>query len=99
MYRCEFPGCKYETKTKLLIEKHHIKPRSQNGTNKRNNLIWLCPEHHRCIYVPDMKRGIHSIKHPKSIIIHGWKESTGGRVLVYELIDINVIEYYFIEKE
>lgn len=41
--RCCYPNCR-ET---LALDVHHITPRSKGGTNKENNLIVLCPTHHR----------------------------------------------------
>jgi uncharacterized membrane protein len=41
--RCCYPNCR-ET---LALEVHHIIPRAEGGTNKENNLIVLCPNHHR----------------------------------------------------
>jgi 5-methylcytosine-specific restriction endonuclease McrA len=41
--RCCYPNCK-ET---LALEVHHIIPRAEGGTNKENNLVVLCPNHHR----------------------------------------------------
>lgn len=41
--RCCYPNCK-ET---LALDVHHIKPRAEGGSNKENNLIVLCPTHHR----------------------------------------------------
>jgi hypothetical protein len=41
--RCCYPNCK-ET---LALDVHHITPRAEGGTNKENNLIVLCPTHHR----------------------------------------------------
>jgi hypothetical protein len=81
-----------------MIEYHHIVPKCKNSSNKKNNRIWLCSKHHRCIYIPDIKGGIHAIKHKDSIILHGWKQSTGGRVLEFEKVDTNNIDYYFIEE-
>lgn len=41
--RCENPKCK-ETQ---FLEVHHIIPRGEGGSNRRNNLIVLCPTCHR----------------------------------------------------
>ncbi len=41
--RCENPNC---NKTQFL-EVHHIIPRGEGGSNRRNNLIVLCPTCHR----------------------------------------------------
>lgn len=40
--RCCYPNCSQS----VGLEVHHIIPRSQGGTNKENNLIVLCPNHH-----------------------------------------------------
>jgi hypothetical protein len=93
MYCCEFPECKYITLNRFQIHYHHIISVKDNGTNKPKNRIWLCPVHHNQIYIPNSKRGIHSIKTENSIILLGWLQSTSGQVLEY--IDINGnINYY-----
>lgn len=40
---CCYPNCK-ET---IALDVHHIIPRDEGGTNRDNNLIVLCPVHHR----------------------------------------------------
>ena len=42
-HRCQAPGC---GRTRFL-EVHHIKPRSQGGNNKQENLVTLCGSCHR----------------------------------------------------
>jgi len=41
--RCCYPHCN-ET---IALDVHHIIPRSEGGTSKENNLVVLCPTHHR----------------------------------------------------
>lgn len=41
--RCCYPRCK-ET---ITLDVHHIVPISEGGTNKENNLVVLCANHHR----------------------------------------------------
>lgn len=97
LYECRFPGCSFSTDVRSLIDEHHIIPRAMPGTsNKKQFLIYLCPEHHRCIYVPGAKRGQHSVKHKDSIIIEGRRESTHGQVLLYEKVsDGKKYAYYY----
>lgn len=35
----------------LYIEKHHFIPKSQNGSDLPDNLIKLCPNHHRLLHL------------------------------------------------
>ena len=86
-YFCEFPGCDYRTYEKSQINLHHIKPKELGGVNAKYNRIYLCPTHHTKIYIPKSKRGIHTKKGVDSIIIIGWLQSTGGKVLEY--VDVN----------
>lgn len=82
-YRCKFPGCQYSTKTRTQIHRHHIVPREQGGINKSINRIELCPTHHTKIHIPTASKGMHAKKSDDSIILLGWRESTGGRMLHY----------------
>lgn len=89
-YKCQFPGCTYETNQKSQIHNHHIVPKENNGTNKKYNLINLCPNHHSKIYIENSKHGIHSIKGDDSIILLGWKYSTSGNLLEYKDLNGNI---------
>jgi len=97
MYRCEFPGCDYVCEGRSQIHEHHIIPKKLNGSNKKSNKIYVCPNCHTRIYVPGMRNGIHSIKNKDSIIINGWLGSTNGRVLEYINSSGN-IDYYFMKE-
>lgn len=88
MYKCESPICVgYETENRHQIHCHHIIPREHGGNNKKSNLIFLCPNCHSCVFIEESTQGIHSIKTKNSIILNGWLQSSGGRVLEY--IDSN----------
>jgi len=39
-----------------LIETHHLVPFSRGGSNKRSNLILLCPNHHRIAHLTNGKK-------------------------------------------
>lgn len=41
--KCCYPDCKEN----ITLEVHHIIPRSEGGSNKENNLIVLCNNHHK----------------------------------------------------
>lgn len=41
--KCCYPGCQ----ERESLDVHHINPRRESGNNKENNLIVLCPTHHR----------------------------------------------------
>jgi hypothetical protein len=85
-YQCEFPNCDYETNIRSQINKHHIVSKQQGGSNKEYNMIWLCPTHHTKIYIPECKKGIHSIKSEDSVIIHRWLSGTiSSKILEYEI--------------
>ena len=89
MYKCNFPGCVYETEHRHLIHNHHIVSKSNGGSNKHHNLVMLCPNCHGKIFQPDAKRGIHSIKGKESIELIGKVRSTGGLLLEYKNPDGN----------
>lgn len=82
-YCCWFPGCSYKTCSKSQIHVHHIVPREMGGKDDKWNKVWLCPTHHSHIYVPGSVSGIHSVKSSGSIIILGWRTTSGGRMLEY----------------
>jgi 5-methylcytosine-specific restriction endonuclease McrA len=98
MYYCEYPNCNYQTDIRSKINYHHIIPKSKSGSNKNFNRIWLCPNCHTSIYIPEETKGIHSKFNDNSIIILGWKLSTAGKILEYKLINSNEILYYLKEK-
>lgn len=92
-YHCEFPNCTYETNQRSHIHIHHIIPREFGGCDKKWNKIFLCPNCHATkIFVPNSS-GIHSYKTKETIVIKGWRISTGGRMLEY--IDANGEVCYF----
>lgn len=91
MFSCEFPYCDYSTNDRSKIDYHHIIPREHDGTNDEWNLIYLCPNHHRRIYISGT-HGNHSRKSEDSIEINGWKSSTGGKILEY--IENGEVCYY-----
>lgn len=41
--KCCYPNCKEN----ITLEVHHIIPRSEGGSNKENNLVVLCNNHHK----------------------------------------------------
>lgn len=41
--RCVVPGCR----CRLWLDLHHLKPRSLGGSHEPDNLVTLCPLHHR----------------------------------------------------
>jgi hypothetical protein len=96
MYKCSFPGCDYHTESRSQIVKHHIVPRSKGGSNKKNNLLTLCPTHHSFIYIEGMKSGIHSKYTDKSIIIESRLGSTGGPCIQYRNVNDTKSKFHFI---
>ncbi|MEM4261007.1 MAG: HNH endonuclease signature motif containing protein [Candidatus Woesearchaeota archaeon] len=94
MYFCEF--CDYKTLNRNNIEYHHIIPKELNGVDNSYNRVYLCPNHHKMIYVDGSLNGIHSIKNSDSIIIKGQFNSTEGKLLLIE--DSQGIEKYIVMK-
>jgi 5-methylcytosine-specific restriction endonuclease McrA len=93
MYHCQMPDCDYICEDLSQINFHHIIPRSMGGSDKKFNLIELCPNCHARIYVEGMTTGIHSIKHKNSIILSDKRLSTGGYVIGYKTIEDNELKY------
>lgn len=98
-YICKFPGCMFETYKKSEIDIHHLLPKSMGGNNHKSNLITLCPNHHRNIFVPYCTHGIHSIKTDNSIILEGILASTKGKVLKFIRCSDTKTYTYFLETK
>lgn len=92
MYHCCYPNCTYSTTERSLIEWHHIVPKELNGSDKAYNRIYLCPIHHKMVYVPESMTGQHAKKLAESIIIKGKFKSTCGEVL--QIIDTDGCEKF-----
>ncbi len=90
-YKCQFPGCTYETDIKSQINIHHIVPKELGGSEHNYNKICLCPNCHSKIYIKDATSGIHSKFGDDSIILHRWLNSMD--ILEYETMD-EKIGYY-----
>jgi len=82
-YKCQFPKCSYTTNDRTKIDYHHIVPRELKGQNDDWNRIWLCPNCHRKIYIPESNKGIHSKKSRESVVLLNIYNSTSGKVLEY----------------
>jgi hypothetical protein len=64
--RCWYPNCK-ET---ITLDVHHIIPRAEGGSNKENNLVVLCPTHHRLARdgtIPKERLRLYSVSNVKKI--------------------------------
>jgi len=95
-YKCGFPGCSFKTVERDRIDRHHIIPRGKpRCTNNPSNLIWLCPDHHRAIYIPGETHGHHSIINKDSIVIIDRLDSSTGKVLRYRKCSDMVVRYYY----
>jgi len=92
-YKCQFPKCEYGTNIKSQINIHHIIPRERQGNHKKYNKVYLCPNCHTKIYIPESRKGIHTIKGPTSIILLDWKNAGSCRLLEYIDID-DKVKYY-----
>jgi hypothetical protein len=44
--RCRVPGCAHAT----FLDVHHVRPRSEGGSNDPENLVTLCSAHHRAAH-------------------------------------------------
>jgi hypothetical protein len=44
--RCQVPGCRHAT----YVDVHHLRPRSEDGKNTRENLVTLCCAHHSALH-------------------------------------------------
>ncbi len=84
IYYCEIHDCKYHTTERNRIHSHHIISKEQMGSNKKSNRVYLCPSHHMNVYISGTT-GTHSTLTEDSIIIHGWKLTTLGKVLYYTI--------------
>lgn len=94
-----FPGCTYCVPNREQIDNHHIIPKSDGGSDKQHNRIFLCPVHHRNIYIPSAKVGLHSFKRDGSIIIKGYMQSTAGKGLRYINCDDKKEYVYLYSKQ
>lgn len=45
------------------LERHHIKPREQGGSDHPSNLVWLCWNHHRLVHA-----GLATINHRREFV-------------------------------
>jgi len=84
--------CDTEVLYRNQIHEHHIVSKELGGSNKKFNRIFLCPNCHFKVFIPESKIGLHSIKKDNSIIIKGWLQSTEGKVLNY--IDESGLEQF-----
>jgi hypothetical protein len=98
MYKCMYPDCTYTVHDRNLIDWHHIKPKEIGGSDAARNRLFLCPTHHRMIYVPEVSYGIHSIKSRGSIIVKGFMNSTAGIVLHFVDCDDDIDYFYMYSK-
>lgn len=100
-YSCEYPGCTFETGDRSLVDKHHIIPRGEKGSsNLPRNILTLCPNHHRLIFVPSAKRGQHAIQQEGSIVIISKLLSNKGSVLEYlRCSDGKSFYFFYRDKE
>ena len=83
-YKCCFPGCNYETKSRSLIEFHHIHPRELFVQHSSRVTIPLCPTHHKLIFHPDATSGQHAEKFDESMIVKTVVNSTKGKCVIFE---------------
>jgi hypothetical protein len=58
--RCQIKGCGFTFKKQngeFYSEAHHLIPLSKGGTQEENNVIILCPNHHRMMHYADVEIG------------------------------------------
>ena len=83
-YKCEFPGCTYQSENKDCIDEHHIIPQANKGSNSEFNLIRVCKMCHCKIHIPGSRKGTkHDVLRDDSLIFNKISISTGGLVLEY----------------
>jgi predicted restriction endonuclease len=62
--RCQICGFTFKEKNgEFYSEGHHLIPLSEGGTQERDNIVILCPNHHRMIHYADVE--IDDLKHEK----------------------------------
>ena len=93
MYFCQVPGCDYSCESKSQINIHHIIPRSMGGSNKKNNLLEVCPNCHAKIFVDNIKAGQHAVKSDNSIIINKKVLTSAGMAIEYKYIHEEEFNY------
>jgi hypothetical protein len=86
-HMCGFPGCGKFSLHLAEFDDHHIRPRSQGGTEAAWNKLTCCPGCHRRIHVPTAKHGIHALKLPDGIVVHGYIMTSGGKGLHYTRLE------------
>lgn len=82
-YRCCFPGCKYETDNRSLIEFHHIHPRELGNVLSKNVTVELCPTHHKLIFHPGATHGQHAVEHDGSMTIVQVAQTSTGKSVIF----------------
>jgi hypothetical protein len=58
--RCQFEDCGFTFRKKsgqLYSEGHHLVPLSEDGAQKPDNIVVLCPNHHRMLHYADVEIG------------------------------------------
>lgn len=74
-YECQYPKCESKkNKKNTALEIHHLTLRSKGGSDRPENLICLCPKHHKMVHknektendFRDMKLGIVKVKSYKA---------------------------------
>lgn len=84
MYKCCFPGCKYETDDRSLIEFHHVHLRELFSRVGKDVTIPCCPNHHNMIFHEGATAGQHSRMHPDSMIVKTVTNTTHGMCVIFE---------------
>ena len=99
LYICHFPGCTYYTENRNKIDFHHIIPKELWPRINQNVTISFCPTHHRLIFHPDCKSGMHSIQSNDSLEILGIYKNTHGYSILYKKTDGTEFFEDFDDKE
>ena len=98
MYYCQLPNCDYQTESKSQINFHHIIPKSLNGSNKKSNLLAVCPNCHSTIYVSGVVTGPHSVKSDNSIVINKKVQTTAGMAIEYKYVTEEDVNYSLLKE-
>lgn len=90
-YKCQFPNCEFSTNRKTYINKHYI---DQTNSERESNILYLCDEHLKFVYIENCKNENHSNVFKDSIIILGRYKNKSGDVLHYKTVNNKQYSYY-----
>jgi len=70
--RCQICGFTFKKKNgEFYSEGHHLIPLSEGGTQERDNIVILCPNHHRMMHYADVEIGDLKYEKKREVKING----------------------------